>query len=786
MTAPLAIPEATCGEAVTVRVRGLVQGVGFRPSVWRLANELSLAGEVRNDGAGVLIRASGSSESLRAFLDRLPQEAPPLSRIDGIEVSPLDGAADTKAFVIVESKGGAVQTGVVPDAATCPACLAEVMDPQDRRHRYPFANCTHCGPRLSIVRAIPYDRANTSMAPFELCPDCAAEYGDPTDRRFHAQPTACALCGPQLWLEDDSGARLETAQGRDAIEVARALIAEGAIVAIKGLGGFHLACDAGDERAVDRLRQCKQRYHKPFALLARDLPMVRDYARVDDVEAALLQSAAAPIVVLDRREDSLPLASGLAPGQNGLGFMLPYTPLHHLLARDLTRPIVLTSGNRSDEPQTTDNDDARKRLAAIADYWLLHDREIVNRLDDSVARVAAGRPRLLRRARGYAPAPLALPQGFDDAPAVLAMGGELKNSFCLLKDGQAILSPHIGDMEDPLTHADYRRILSLFRDLFAFDPELIAVDAHPDYHASQWGRSLAEEEGAALAEVQHHHAHLAACLAESGRPRAAAPVLGVILDGLGFGTEDELWGGEFLLGDYVDCRRLGHFAPVPLLGGEKAMREPWRNSYAQLHQFMGWQDVASRWPDLPIVRFLEAKPLRTLDRMIERGVNSPPASSAGRLFDAVAAALGLCREATSFEGQAAIELEALAETVRDDVGAYPFELSSNDLRVLNWAPLWRALLDDLAEGVAPARIAARFHNGLIAAVVRTSQDLARSHGVETVALSGGVFQNRLLLEGVIEGLEAHGLSVLSPQEVPANDGGLSLGQACIAAARGRP
>ncbi len=783
MNSPLPITETTTTEAVSVRVRGLVQGVGFRPSVWRLARACALGGEVLNDGDGVLIRAWGPAESIQGFLDRLPREAPPLSRIDGIEVTALGEAGEGDDFVIVESAGGAVRTGVVPDAATCPACLAEVMDPEDRRHGYPFANCTHCGPRLSIVRAIPYDRANTSMDVFPLCADCAAEYGDPADRRFHAQPNACAVCGPRLWLEEANGRVVDIPQGRDAIAVAQDLIAAGKIVAVKGIGGFHLACDAASEPAVARLRQRKRRYHKPFALLARDLDMVRRYARVSETEATLLQSAAAPIVVLDRRDDAAPLASELAPGQNGLGFMLPYTPLHHLLARSLAGPIVLTSGNRSDEPQTSDNADARKRLAGIADVWLLHDREIVNRLDDSVARVAGGAPRLLRRARGYAPAPMPLPPGFEAAPAVLAMGGELKNSFCLLKDGQAILSPHIGDLEDSLTHADYRRSLALFRALFEFQPDLVAIDGHPDYHATQWGRKLAEEEAVPVSVVQHHHAHLAACLAESGAPLDSPPVLGVILDGLGFGADGGLWGGEFLLGGYAGFERLAHFAPVALPGGAQAMREPWRNAYAHLHRFLGWEEVDGRWRDLPIVRYLAEKPRGTLDRMIERGVNAPPASSAGRLFDAAAAALGLCRETTSFEGQAAIELEALAETVADERGAYGHAVMEGEPLVLDWAPLWRALLDDLLEAVPTARIAARFHNGVVETIVATVTSLTAAHGVENTVLSGGVFQNRILLEGVTGGLEAHGLRVLSPREVPANDGGLSLGQACVAAAR---
>ncbi len=783
MRAASSAADSTTAEGFAVRIRGLVQGVGFRPSVWRLARDLGLAGEVRNDGDGVLVRAWGPADALQGLLDRLPREAPPLSRIDRIEVAPLDQAAERADFIIVESAGGAVRTGVVPDAATCPACLSEVMDRGDRRYRYPFANCTHCGPRLSILRAIPYDRANTSMAAFPLCADCAAEYGSPADRRFHAQPNACAVCGPRLWLEDEEGAPLRDPDGRDAISHARDLIAAGAIVAVKGIGGFHLACDAANEAAVARLRQRKRRFDKPFALLARDLAMVRDYARLSETEAALLRSAAAPIVVLDRLESAAPLAAGIAPGQNGLGFMLPYTPLHHLLAQGLARPIVLTSGNRSEEPQTCDNRDARARLAGIADAWLLHDRENVNRLDDSVARVAGGVPRLLRRARGYAPAPLPLPPGFEAAPAVLAMGGELKNSFCLLKDGQAILSPHIGDLEDPLTHADYRRSLDLFRALFEFRPDLVAVDRHPQYHATEWGRRLAEEEAVPLAEVQHHHAHLAACLAEHGRPLNGGPVLGVILDGLGYGAGEDLWGGEFLLGDYLGFQRLANFAPVALLGGAKAMREPWRNTYAHLRQFLGWEEVERRWPDLPIVRFLAKKPRHTLDRMIERGINAPPASSAGRLFDAVAAALGLCRAQASFEGQAAIELEALAETAASERRAYGFATGGSDGVELGWAPLWEALLDDLAAGVAPARIAARFHNGLIDALARTAAGLAASRGVTSAVLSGGVFQNRILLEGVTAGLEARGLQVLSPVQVPANDGGLSLGQACVSAAR---
>jgi len=770
-------------EGTVIRVRGLVQGVGFRPTVWRLANDLGLSGEVFNDGSGVLIRAWGRGEALRGFVEKLETNAPPLARIDAIETKPLRGEAPRPGLHIVDSEQGAVLTGIVPDAATCPACLADIVDPDNRRHRYPFTNCTHCGPRLSIVKAIPYDRANTAMASFDLCEACAAEYANPADRRFHAQPNACPECGPRLWLEDDTGAAMAGQDGTDAVERACTLIEDGAIIAIKGIGGFHLACDATDMAAVARLRKRKRRFDKPFALMARDADTIRRYVQVSVREEAALSDAAAPIVVLERRPDCPQLPTEIAPGQTGLGFILPYSPLHHLLTRRLDRPIVLTSGNRSDEPQCVANEDARKRLRDIADAWLMHDRDIVNRLDDSVVRVAAGATRVIRRARGYTPAPIGLPDGFESASGVLAMGGELKNTFCLIKDGLATLSPHIGDLEDPSTHRDYRHALSLFRRIYDFDPTTVAVDGHPDYLSTQWGQALAEETGADIAEVQHHHAHIAACLAEHGVPLGAPRVLGIALDGLGYGADGSLWGGEFLAAGYADFDRLARFAPVPLLGGEQAMREPWRNAYSHLCQFLGWKNVRKRWPDLPIVDFLAGKPLATLDAMVRQGVNAPPASSAGRLFDAAAASIGLCRESTTYEGQAAIELEALAATVPDVVEGYGCDLTDDTPRTLGWAPLWRGVLDDLAGGTRAAVVSARFHQTVIDAVSETALGLCRQGGLKKAVLSGGVFQNRILLEGVTSALERHGLDVLSPRQVPANDGGLSLGQAAIAAAR---
>ncbi len=768
---------------VSIRVRGLVQGVGFRPTVWRLAKRLGLTGDVRNDSEGVLIRAFGHPAVIIAFEVALASEAPPLARIDLIETAPLAGKAPAD-FRIVASRGGAVTTGVVPDAATCAECLADIGDPSNRRYRYPFTNCTHCGPRLSIIRAIPYDRASTSMASFEMCPACLAEYRDPSNRRFHAQPNACPVCGPKVWLEDSDGRHKPIEPHRDAIEAVAALIDSGAIVAIKGIGGFHLACDARNADAVARLRERKHRTDKPFALMARDPTMIHKYAKLSDTERALLEQPAAPIVLLDQHENGVPLAPGIAPAQSTLGFMLPYAPLHHLLFEDVSYPLVMTSGNRSDEPQCIGNDDARARLAGIADAFLMHDRDIVNRLDDSVARVMAGKPRVMRRARGYAPSPLPLPQGFERAPGILAMGAELKSTFCLSGKGSAIVSQHMGDLEDAATHADYRANLKLYRELFRFEPGLIALDAHPDYHSTQWGQSIAREAGVAVETVHHHHAHAAAVLAEYGLPLKAGPAIAIALDGLGLGEKGALWGGEFLLADYRSCRRLAAFTPVALIGGAKAMREPWRNALAHLHTFLGWERVEKFYSDVEVILRLKKKSVAAALQMMERGLNTPPSSSAGRLFDAVAAMLGICFDAASYEGQAAIELEALAAPAIDRAAeGYRGTLVEGDPARLDWTPLWCGILEDLAAGTDAALIAARFHVGLAETVAETAASLARKQGCKTIVLCGGVFQNKLLLENTVEGLAAHAIEVLSPSLFPAGDGAISLGQAVIAAAR---
>ncbi|OAJ59442.1 carbamoyltransferase HypF [Paraburkholderia ginsengiterrae] len=785
-------PTVTQPVGEEIRVRGLVQGVGFRPTVWRLAHACGVVGDVRNDSDGVLIHAWGDAWTIERFIRSLSAECPPLARIDAIERHELTETADVSDFRIVASVAGHVQTAVTPDAVICAACAAEIADPANRRYRYPFTNCTHCGPRLSIVEAIPYDRANTTMAAFAMCDACRAEYDDPGDRRFHAQPVACPVCGPRVWLESRDG---ERADADDPCRAASLLLRHGSIVAIKGLGGFQLACDACDETAVARLRRLKRRERKPFALMARDLQAVRRYGTAGETECALLHSAGGPIVIL-RADGAERVAASVAPGVGTLGFMLPSTPLHRLLMESIDTALVMTSGNTSEEPPCIDNADARARLGRIADVFLMHDRDIARRVDDSVTRVVLGETRMLRRARGYAPAPLLLPDGFAATPAVLAMGGELKNTFCLTRNAQAIVSHHIGDLEDALTYADYRRSVMQYLRLFEHEPHAIAVDFHPEYLSRKIGCNLAQAWQIPVVEVQHHHAHLAACMAENGVALDAPPMLGVALDGLGLGDDGTLWGGEFMLADYRGFTRLGLFKPVAMPGGTRAIDEPWRNAYAHLHAAFDWAGFTRQYAGLDIERFLSSRPRAVLDTMIAQRVNSPLASSAGRLFDAVAATLGVCRERVLYEGQAAVELEALVDmgALRDerDACAYQFEITStvpHGLRCIEPWPMWEALLDDLRSGTPVPVIAARFHKGLAIAIVRMVEGLAdllaEPVDARSVALSGGVFQNRVLFEQVAGRLGVAGFRVLTHRQVPANDGGLALGQAVVAGAQRR-
>jgi hydrogenase maturation protein HypF len=749
-----------------VRVEGIVQGVGFRPFVHALAGRLGLAGLVGNDAGGVFVEVEGAAASVERFLEALAAEAPPLAVIERVTATPL-APTGGRGFTIAPSQaGGERQALVSPDTATCDDCLRELADPADRRHRYPFVNCTNCGPRFTIVTDVPYDRPATTMAGFAMCADCAREYHDPADRRFHAQPVCCPACGPALALLDREG----RAAGGEPLAGAAARLREAAVVAVKGLGGYHLAADAASEPAVAALRARKHREDKPFAVMVADLDGARALGRVDPVEAAMLASPRRPIVLL-RRLEGTAVTRSVAPGNRSLGVMLPYTPLHHLLLAEVGRPIVLTSGNVSDEPIAYRDEEARERLGGIADWFLAHDRPIHVRADDSVVRAFGGRELPLRRSRGFAPQPLALPWPFPRH--VLACGAELKHTFCLAKGTYAFLSHHVGDLENYETYRSFTEGVGHFRRLFAVEPEVVAHDLHPEYLSTKYALEL---DGVELEGVQHHHAHVAACLADNGEP---GPVIGVAYDGLGYGTDGTIWGGELLTADLEGFRRAGHLEVVAMPGGTAAIREPWRMAAAWLDaafagQVPGGLAVAGRNRD----RWEQVVGLA------RSGTASPATSSAGRLFDAVAAILGV-RDSVNYEGQAAVELEQLADPA--ETAAYPAEIDKADGGLLRLAgtSLVRAVAAELEAGVAPPLIAARFHNGLAATTVAACQAVRDDTGLTTVALSGGVFQNLLLLERTAAALDQAGFRVLTHSRVPPNDGGISLGQAAVAGARTR-
>jgi len=764
-----------------LRVRGIVQGVGFRPAVWRIANALQLSGDVLNDGGGVLINLFGLPDKLDCFIRRLRMESPPLARIDEIVEITVSEAVKEGGFHIVESYQTSIHTAIVADAATCQACLEDIRTLANRRYRYPFTNCTHCGPRFSIVRAIPFDRANTSMNHFSLCGDCAGEYTDTASRRFHAQPNACPACGPKVWLTDSKGNQIDC---EDPIIRTVQLLLAGKIVAIKGVGGIHLACDARNTSAVASLRRRKHRPHKPLAMMARNVEQVRNYCHINATELAALGTPAAPIVLL-AAIDTARLPQDIAPGQKHWGFMLPYSPLHHLLMDEIDGPIVLSSGNLSEEPQCVDNQDALLRLDKITDYFLLHDRPIVNRIDDSVVRSCSGQLQVLRRARGYAPTQFALPAGFEKSDGILALGGELKNTFCLLKDGQAVLSQHIGDLEDARTYDDFQHNLKLFGSLYEFSPSRLVIDAHPEYLSAKHGSEWAHANSLQLSVIQHHHAHIASCMADNNIAMDHPPVMGIVLDGLGMGDDNTLWGGEVMLADYVSYRRLARLKPVALIGGAQAMREPWRNTYAHLASANLWAPLRQAQSELPLVHQLQKQALKTVDKMLSSGLNCPLSSSAGRLFDAVAGATDIAPTTCSYEAQAAMALEAMVDKHQmEHVSPYTFDIKNNgELFELDPATMWESMLNDIIAGTDNSFIATRFHKGLAQALVELASQLCHKHKTINVALSGGVFQNQILLELIQSGLQKHGLIVLTHRQFPANDGGISLGQALVAAAR---
>jgi len=758
-----------------VRVQGIVQGVGFRPFVYTLAGQYGLSGVVRNDAEGVYIEAEGESEALEQFVQEISTGAPPLAVVEMVSSRSL-AVRGGHGFRIEESRDGSQRhTLVSPDVATCEACLQEVFNPADRRYRYPFINCTHCGPRFTITRAVPYDRAVTTMSGFPLCSDCRAEYDDPTNRRFHAQPNACPVCGPQVRLLAVAGGVVgDESAGDDAIRGAVALLRAGSIVALKGLGGYHLACNPFDPAAVRALRARKVRQDKPFALMARDLAQVRSLCRVNAVEEALLTSAARPIVLLPRREDA-GLAEEVAPRQRTLGVMLAYTPLHHLLLHDVGAPLVMTSGNRCDEPIAFRDEEALEQLGQITNWFLVHDRPIHVRCDDSVVRVERRQTYPLRRSRGYAPAPLALSRPF--AHHLLACGGELKNTFCLGREKHAFLSHHIGDLENYETLRSFREGIAHFCQLFGVHPELVAYDLHPGYLSTQYAHER-EEAGMETVGVQHHHAHIAACLADNQRP-VDQRVVGVALDGTGYGTDGTIWGGEFLEGSVADgFARHGHLAYAPLPGGEAAIREPWRAAIAHLLAVFGEEETLQL--PLDAVRQAGERNVRLIARLVQQHLNTPLTSSAGRLFDAVAALVSVPGSVrTSYEGQAAIELEMVAQG--RTAQSYPFSLNENgDMWVIETSEVIAGVVADLIAAVPASRISARFHRTVAEMVLNGCRRLRDSGGPAAVALSGGCFQNSLLLNQAVDLLEDQGFTVYLHHRVPANDGGLALGQAVLA------
>jgi hydrogenase maturation protein HypF len=750
-----------------IEIAGIVQGVGFRPCVYRLATATNLSGFITNTEAGVSIEVEGTPEAVALFLARLPKEAPPLARITSMVVTDRPSNHD-EGFRILPSRAGEERRVLIsPDVAICADCLRELSDPADRRFRYPFINCTNCGPRYTIVRDIPYDRSKTSMAVFPMCPDCQREYDDPSNRRFHAQPNACWKCGPGVELWDGEGRRLESP---DPIARAVELLAGGQIVAIKGLGGFHLAADGLNESAVARLRERKRRVEKPFAVMVADLECVAEFCELDAVSRNLLQTPAHPIVLLRKRQPQR-IAASVAPFNRDLGVFLPYTPLHHLLFAEKRFPaLVMTSGNISEEPIAIDNGEAIERLRGIADYFLVHNREILLRCDDSVVGVESGRPRQVRRSRGYVPAPVFLR---EELPPVLAVGGELKNAVCLTRGREAFLSQHIGDLENLESYRFFESTVAGLERILEVEPRLLAYDLHPDYFSTRWAMAQA---GPDRVGVQHHHAHIASCMAEN---HLEGSVIGLALDGTGYGLDGNVWGGEILAADYRDFQRFAHLDYVAMPGGSAAIVEPRRMAISYLFHHWG-RDF---WGlDIPFTRRLDRRRTEILLRLIERGVNSPLTSSCGRLFDAVAALVGI-RENVNYEAQAAIELEAALEAGNKDTG-YPCAIrEAGGGWVIDTRPLFLALVEDLREGVPAGTISSRFHLGLVDVLVRSTGLVRGRTGFDRICLSGGSFQNFFLLENASRRLKAEGFQVFSQAEVPCGDGGLSLGQALVAAHR---
>ncbi|MTC49325.1 carbamoyltransferase HypF [Providencia alcalifaciens] len=748
-----------------LRIKGKVQGVGFRPYVWQLAHQYALNGDVCNDGEGVLVRLLNTAD-IDLFTQLLYQHCPPLAHIESVQSQPFEWDEIPEKFTIRHSGAGRMDTQVIPDAATCKACRDELFDSTNRRYHYPFANCTHCGPRFTIIRQMPYDRPNTSMAAFPLCPECQKEYENPVDRRFHAQPNACTTCGPEIQLCDKNGNILAT--HHQALEQTASHLLNGKIVAIKGLGGFHLACDATHTHVIERLRQRKHRPSKPLAVMVPSIDWLKKQGvTLTEGLCALLESAAAPIVLIHKWKNSV-LSENIAPHLREIGIMLPSNPLQHLLMEQVNKPLVMTSGNASGKPPVLTAQAAFLDLANIADLWLTHNRDIVQRADDSLVRYHGVQAEMLRRARGYVPDAVDLPAGFEHSPSILALGADLKNTFCLLRDKSAVLSQHLGDLDDVDIYQQYQESIVLFESIYRFKPEYIVGDMHPNYVSHRYGKVLSEQLHIPMIQVQHHHAHIAAAMIEHGIPLGDEKVIGVALDGLGFGDDNRLWGGECLLVDYHSSLHLGGLPPVAMPGGDLASRQPWRNLLAHLEKYL------PDWQTQPIASVLVPFPYPVLQKAILRGLNSPTASSAGRLFDAVGAALGICPEQTSWEGEAACQLEALALESRIQQHPVTMPLVGNQLDLQTFWREW------LAYHAPRAERAHAFHQALAQGFADLAIQQAKLHCIQKVVLSGGVFHNQLLRHLLIEKLQP--LEVLHARQLPMGDGGLALGQVAIAAA----
>jgi hydrogenase maturation protein HypF len=750
---------------VNISVRGVVQGVGFRPFIYQLASRHNLRGWVCNTSEDVRIEVEGETRDIERFLLGLHEQAPPLASIEDISVK-VGIPANHDKFEIRHSvaEEGKYQL-VSPDIATCPDCLKEILNPADRRYRYPFTNCTNCGPRFTIIDDIPYDRPNTTMKSFRMCPECQREYDDPHDRRFHAQPNACPACGPQLELTDAAGNAVAC---KDIIIKTGELLREGKIVAVKGLGGFLLACNATSQAAVNRLRQRKNRPAKPLAIMVSSLDEAMRHCEANIEEEKLLISPGSPIVLMKWKAESA-ITKAVAPGLNYLGVMLPYTPLHHLLLRETGLPLVMTSGNISEEPIAKDNEEALRRLGGIADYFLMHDRDIYARYDDSVMIVEENGPSFVRRARGYAPYPIHLPY---ESRQILGCGAEEKNTFCLTRDNFAFVSQHIGDMENMETLEHFTNTIALYQRLFRIKPEIIAHDMHPEYLPTKYAKELGERDGTKLVPVQHHHAHIASCMAEND---IEGPVIGVSFDGTGYGPDGNIWGGEFLVADYKQFTRMLHIENLPLAGGTQAIKKPYRTAIGYLLALGIELDRK-----LPFLKNVDPEEIDIIQSQIEQGINSPLTSSAGRLFDAVSALIGV-RGVIEYEAQAAIDLETLAAKALNESARYPFSITKHDeINTVKIHDLLAAIVNDLHNRTPRARIAARFHNTVAQMILEVCQIISPKTGITGVALSGGVFQNRLLLGKAVSLLESAGLEVYTHRQVPCNDGGISLGQAAIA------